>query len=80
MMDKKLNYSGKLVLRLSKENHRKLSELSQTEEISINSLINEMITEGISNRINKKAVKQLVDNLEKEYSRDNKLSLKPNNN
>ena len=74
------NYSGKLVLRLSKNNHAKLAELAQEENVSINSLLNEMITEGISNRVNKKAVKQLVNDLEKAYSKENKLSLKLSNN
>lgn len=74
------NYSGKLVLRLSKNNHSRIAQLAELENISINSLINEMITEGISNRISKKAVKQLVNDLEKEYTKENKLSLKLSNN
>lgn len=70
------DYSGKLVLRLSKNNHRKLAELSEQENISINSLLNEMITEGITNRINKKAVEQLINDTEKEYILQNNINLK----
>lgn len=69
------NYSGKFVLRVSKENHRRLAELADEEKISINSLVNEIITEGIANRTNKKAVKQLINDLEKDYAIENNISL-----
>lgn len=70
------DYSGKLVLRLSKHNHRKLAELSEQESVSINALLNEMVSEGIANRINAKAVKELIKDTEKEYVTQNNLSLK----
>lgn len=70
------DYSGKLVLRLSKSNHRKIAELSESENISINSLLNEMISEGITNRVNKKAVKELIRDLENNYVIENEISLK----
>lgn len=74
------NFSGKLVLRLSKSNHAKIAELAEKENISINSLLNELITEGIANRTNKKAVNQLINDLENEYVKENNLSLKLSNN
>ena len=74
------DYSGKLVLRLSKSNHAKIAQLAEKENISINSLLNELITEGIANRTNAKAVNQLIHDLESEYVKDNKLSLKLSNN
>lgn len=70
------DYSGKLVLRLSKHNHKKVAELADIENISINSLLNEMISEGIQKRISEKAVKQLINDTEKEYISNNNLSLK----
>ena len=74
------NFSGKLVLRLSKSNHAKIAELAEKENISINSLLNELITEGIANRTNRKAVNQLINDLENEYVKENNLSLKLSNN
>ena len=71
-------YSGKLVLRLSKNNHAKVAELAQKENVSINALLNEIVTEGITNRISKKAVNELVSDLKNEYA--NKLALKLSNN
>lgn len=68
-------YSGKLVLRLSKQTHAKITQLAEEENISINSLLNELIIEGIANRISNKAVKELIGDLEKEYSKQNNLSL-----
>ena len=70
------DYSGKMVLRLSKTNHMKLSEVAQNEGISINSLLNEMITEGLANRLNHKATAQIIDELRNEIN----LSLKDKNN
>lgn len=69
-------YSGRLVLRLSKNNHRKLAVLAEKENVSINALLNEIITEGITNRINNKAVEELIKDAEKEYAAQNNLSLK----
>lgn len=69
------DYSGKLVLRLSKSNHKKLAELSEQENISINALLNEIINEGITKRISAKALKELIADTEKEYALQNNLSL-----
>ena len=69
-------YSGKLVLRLSKGNHKKIAELADIENISINSLLNEMVTEGIQKRICEKSVSQLIMDTEKEYLVKNNLSYK----
>ena len=70
------NYSGKFVLRLSKSNHKKLAELAEEENVSINAIVNEIVTEGIANRANKRAVKQLINDLEKDYVLENNLALK----
>lgn len=69
------DYSGKMVLRLSKSNHKKLSEVAENEGVSINSLLNEMVTEGLANRLNQKATKEIIDDLRNEMITDNNLSL-----
>jgi len=68
---KNTDYSGKLVLRLSKGAHKKISELATEEGVSINALLNELVSEGIERRINKKAVKQMVNEIKEDYIKDN---------
>jgi len=70
-----VDYSGKLVLRLSKSNHRKVALLAEKEGVSINTLLNEMITEGISNKLNNKAVNELIEDLKIEMVTSNNLAL-----
>lgn len=69
-------YSGKLVLRLSKNNHKLISEIAEQENVSINALLNEMISEGITNKIANKATSELISDLKEEYIKENNLSLK----
>lgn len=69
------DFSGKLVLRLSKSNHMRIKEIADEENLSINSLLNEMICEGIERRISNKAVNELIDEIKKEYIEANDLSL-----
>lgn len=69
-------YSGKLVLRLSKSNHKLISEIAEQENVSINALLNEMISEGLTNRIANKAANDLISELKQEYAKQNNLSLK----
>lgn len=68
-------YSGKMVLRLSKTNHMKLSEVAKSEGVSINALLNEMVTEGLANRLSQKATTQIIEQLRNEMIADNNLSL-----
>lgn len=70
------DFSGKLVLRLSKSNHMKIKELAEQENISINSLLNEFITQGIERKICKQTVNELVKEMKQECAEDNNLSLK----
>lgn len=72
------DYSGKLVLRLSKNKHMEIAEIAEKEGISINALLNEMVSEGIQKRISKIAVKELVEELKQEYQEENNLALKLN--
>lgn len=69
-------YSGKLVLRLSKYNHKKLTEVAEKQGVSLNALLNEMISEGLSKRESKLATSQIIDELRDEIITSNNLSLK----
>lgn len=54
-------YSGKVTLRMSKSLHKKATELSEKEGISLNSFINEALNEKIQNTINNYACEELID-------------------
>ena len=53
-------YSGKVTLRMSYNLHRKVSELSELEGVSINSYINEALMEKTQNDINSRSVVQII--------------------
>ena len=46
-------YSGKLIVRFSKENHRELARIAYRKNMSINLLLNIMIDEGIRKERNR---------------------------
>lgn len=71
--------SGKLVLRLSKRTHKQLKELSQTEQVSINSLINDFVIEGIDRTIARKAVSKLIEDEKNSYVKQGMLKLNKSN-
>jgi len=66
---KKLDYSGKLSARLSPSLHRKLAEVSQQEEISINQCIVEAVATYVADRSFNQAIKEYLKQIKIDASR-----------
>ena len=66
---KQTSYNGKIALRTSKSNHRRLVELAEEEGVSLNSLINSAIDCYLGKKEYDLKLNQKLDELEKKYTK-----------